>query len=103
MLAITAIIDTKFRIRGPLIIFLAAMTLAGLARNQMVILTFGQNNTVGTNARMAISVANLAYSVTGGIIGSTIFRSQDAPTYGPTLYTTMGVQAALIVVRVSIW
>lgn len=66
----------------------------------MTVLAFGQNNIIGSTKRTTMTIWNLVGSSVGGIIGSTIFRSQDAPTYGPGLYTTMAIQVLLLVVTV---
>jgi hypothetical protein len=36
----------------------------------------------------------------GGIVGSTVFRSQDAPNYRPGIYATMIAAALIIVISV---
>lgn len=53
-------------------------------------LAFNQSNTLGAANRAMSSGLLIACGAIGGIIGSLIFRGQDAPGYGPGIYTTMG-------------
>jgi hypothetical protein len=70
----------------------------GVQANAMAVLAFWQNNIVGSSKRGVMTVWNLFGSSIGGIIGSTIFRSQDAPAYSPGLYTVLALQALLLVI-----
>ncbi|VUC37779.1 unnamed protein product [Clonostachys rosea] len=135
MLILTAFIGDKLRMRAPIIISLALLTLIGMIlvsierferlvtdkakvvrpvyssevryaglffavmgaqANQTAILSFAQNNIVGSSKKLFVSALNIGGGALGGIIGSTIFRSEDAPTYGPGLYTVIALQALLI-------
>ena len=53
-------------------------------------LAFNQSNTLGAANRAMSSGLLIACGAIGGIIGSLIFRGQDAPGYTPGIYTTIG-------------
>ncbi|KAF4456261.1 MFS general substrate transporter [Fusarium albosuccineum] len=58
-------------------------TLSGSLVNGPMIIVFAQNN-APTRAKRAVSSGlQLTMGAVGGIIGSTVFRSQDAPSYTP--------------------
>ncbi|KAJ5814250.1 uncharacterized protein N7503_001000 [Penicillium pulvis] len=59
------------------------LTLGGSLVNGPMIVVFGQNNAPTRTARSVSSGLQLTFGAIGGIIGSTVFRSQDAPTYTP--------------------
>ncbi|KAJ6002532.1 hypothetical protein N7451_005079 [Penicillium sp. IBT 35674x] len=59
------------------------LTLGGSLVNGPMIVVFGQNNAQTRTARSVSSGLQLTFGAIGGIIGSTVFRSQDAPTYTP--------------------
>ncbi|KAK5172366.1 uncharacterized protein LTR77_004005 [Saxophila tyrrhenica] len=54
------------------------------------LLAFNQSNTLGAANRAISSGMLIACGAIGGIIGSLIFRGQDAPGYAPGIYTTIG-------------
>lgn len=74
-------------------IFLAAM---GVHCNTPALLAFNQSNTLGAANRAIASGLLIACGAIGGIIGSLIFRGQDAPTYSPGIYTTIGMSVYMI-------
>ncbi|KAK3711520.1 hypothetical protein LTR37_009511 [Vermiconidia calcicola] len=111
--------DAK-HMRGPIIIVNAVLGLIGLpllgfatnvgARyfgvflavtscnaNVPTILTFQANNIRGQWKRALASATLVGSGGIGGIIGSTVFRSQDAPAYVPGMITTI-IACVLIVV-----
>lgn len=73
--------------------------LATIAANANVpcVLTWQANNIRGQWKRALCSATLVGSGGLGGIVGSTVFRSQDAPGYRPGIYTTM-LAAALIIV-----
>lgn len=73
--------------------------LATTAANANVpcVLTWQANNIRGQWKRALCSATLVGTGGIGGIIGSTVFRSQDAPAYRPGIYTTI-IAAALIIV-----
>ena len=62
----------------------------GVHCNVPAMLAFNQSNTLGAANRAMSSGLLIACGALGGIIGSLIFRGQDAPGYTPGVYTTMG-------------
>lgn len=73
--------------------------LATIAANANVpcVLTWQANNIRGQWKRALCSATLVGTGGIGGIIGSTVFRSQDAPNYRPGIYATM-IAAALIII-----
>jgi len=68
-------------------IFLATM---GVHCNSCGLLAFNQSNIISSAGRAVSAGILIACGAVGGIIGSLIFRGQDAPSYGPGIYTTLG-------------
>jgi hypothetical protein len=68
-------------------IFLATM---GVHCNTPALLALNQSNMLGAANRAVSSGILIACGAIGGIIGSLIFRGEDAPEYGPGIYTSMG-------------
>ena len=60
------------------------------------VLTWQANNIRGQWKRALCSATLVGSGGIGGIVGSTVFRSQDAPGYKPGIYATM-LAAALII------
>lgn len=73
--------------------------LATIAANANVpcVLTWQANNIRGQWKRALCSATLVGSGGIGGIIGSTVFRSQDAPGYRPGIYATM-IAAGLIII-----
>lgn len=107
-----AVIGDRYRLRGPIIIFnsvlgLIGLPLLGFASNNGVryfgaflaticgnanvpaVLTYQANNIRGQWKRAFCSATLVGFGGIGGIIGSTIFRGQDTPTYRPGIMGTM--------------
>jgi hypothetical protein len=61
----------------------------GVHSNVPAMLAFNPSNTLGAASRAMSSGLLIACGAIGGIIGSLIFRGQDAPSYGPGIYTTI--------------
>jgi hypothetical protein len=74
-------------------IFLATM---GVHSNTPALLAFNQSNIVGSAARAVYAGILIACGAIGGVIGSLIFRGQDAPSYGPGIYTTIGLTTYMV-------
>lgn len=68
----------------------------GAQVNQVGIITWAQNNIVGSSKRGFVAALTIAGGSLGGIVGSTVFRDQDAPGYAPGLYTTIALQGVMI-------
>lgn len=115
-----AYIGDKHHIRGPIIIVNAALGLIGLPllgfvktpavryfgvflattscnANIPTILSYQANNLRGQWKRALASATLVGAGGIGGIIGSTVFRSQDKPGYLPGIYATT-IACALVIV-----
>jgi hypothetical protein len=81
----------------------------GAQCNTPAIITFQQNNVVGSSKRSVAAAMNIGSGAIGGIIGRfipvteinlltfrTIFRAQDAPFYRTGMYATIGMQCFLV-------
>ncbi|KAI4174141.1 MAG: hypothetical protein LQ343_002476 [Gyalolechia ehrenbergii] len=84
--------DTRARYFG---VFFAT---AGANANVPSVLTYQANNIRGQWKRAFCSATLVGMGALGGIVGSTVFRSQDAPTYIPGLSVAMGSQAVILLV-----
>ncbi|KAL9006062.1 MAG: hypothetical protein Q9188_001189 [Gyalolechia gomerana] len=84
--------DTRARYFG---VFFAT---AGANANVPSVLTYQANNIRGQWKRAFCSATLVGMGALGGIVGSTAFRSQDAPTYIPGLSVAMGSQAVILLV-----
>ncbi|KAH8587437.1 retrograde regulation protein 2 [Bisporella sp. PMI_857] len=116
-----AVIGDKYRMRAPIIIFFAVIGLIGLpilgyatnngARyfgvflatisanaNIPAILTYQANNIRGQWKRALCSAILVGFGGIGGIIGSTVFREQDAPKYGPGILTCLIANGLVIII-----
>ena len=116
-----AVLGDKYHIRGPIVIFNAVLGLIGLpllgyAHNNGVryfgvflatiagnanvpaVLTYQANNIRGQWKRALCSATLVGFGGIGGIIGSTVFREQDAPKYGPGIMTTMIANGLVILI-----
>ncbi|GLB14927.1 hypothetical protein AtubIFM61612_004732 [Aspergillus tubingensis] len=116
-----AVYADKWHLRGPIIAANAAMGLLGLAllgylkesgpryfgvflatiaanANCPALVSWQSNNVRGQWKRAFTSATLIGGGSIGGIIGTTVFRAQDAPNYRPGLLTTMIANALIIVV-----
>ncbi|KAF1984844.1 pantothenate transporter [Aulographum hederae CBS 113979] len=73
----------------------------GTQGNVPATLAYGQNQTPHVDRRGIYSAAMITIGSAGGVAGSTIFRSQDAPNYVPGMWTTLALQMLYIVVTFS--
>ncbi|RVX72360.1 hypothetical protein B0A52_04565 [Exophiala mesophila] len=110
----------KFRIRSPFMIGHAVVTVIGfilmgwgpntggkltgvffsMAGIQCIIptvLTFMPNNLVSVRARRVGIATQIVLGAVGGVIGSQIFRAQDAPLYRPGMYAAFGLMVAFVI------
>ncbi|ORY16928.1 retrograde regulation protein 2 [Clohesyomyces aquaticus] len=55
-------------------------------------LAYGQNQTARVRKRGAVAAAMISVGAAGGITGSTIFQSKDAPLYLPGMWATISMQ-----------
>ena len=110
-----AYVSDKFRIRWPVLCFQAATAIVGLLiilyagppgvryfglylavfgtqANIPGSLAYGQSNTSKQERKGVVAAAMISVGAAGGICGSTIFRSQDAPQYLPGMWSTIAMQ-----------
>lgn len=122
---ISAYVSDKLRIRWPIMVFQAGVAIVGLlmvlyaevpaARyvglflaiygcqsNIPSSLAYGQNQTARQEKRGVVAAASISGGAIGGICGSTIFRSQDAPQYLPGMWTTIILLILYCVVTFSL-
>lgn len=84
--------DTRARYFG---VFFAT---AGSNANVPSVLTYQANNIRGQWKRAFCSATLVGMGALGGIVGSTVFRSLDSPTYVPGLSVAMGSQVVILLV-----
>ncbi|KIW30862.1 uncharacterized protein PV07_02555 [Cladophialophora immunda] len=118
---IAAYIGDRFMIRGPIIVFNACCTIAGVVMmgyantasvryagvflglppyNASIpaIFSYQHNNIVGQTKRAIGAAVMIAGGGIGGIIASNAFQQKDAPGYRPGLNTVIAVQALTVVI-----
>ncbi|KAF3403250.1 hypothetical protein DPV78_003751 [Talaromyces pinophilus] len=78
--------------------FGAILTCAGCSANIPSIMVFQANNIRGQWKRAFCSASLIGLGGTGGIVGSLVFRSQDAPTYLPGIYACLTANGLIAVV-----
>ncbi|KAL9625936.1 MAG: hypothetical protein Q9204_007716, partial [Flavoplaca sp. TL-2023a] len=77
--------------------FGAFFATAGANANVPSVLTYQANNIRGQWKRAFCSATLVGLGALGGIVGSTVFRSQDTPTYVPGLSVAMGSQVVILI------
>ena len=120
-----AVLGDKYHLRGPFIIGNGVMGLIGLpllgfahnvgARyfgvflattacnaNVPCVLTFQANNIRGQWKRALASATLVGAGGIGGIIGSTVFRSQDEPKYTPGIIAAMLAMGLVILITCTL-
>ncbi|KAL3436114.1 major facilitator superfamily domain-containing protein [Aspergillus tetrazonus] len=118
---IQGVVADKWRIRGPIVAINAAMGLLGLGllgyldspapryfgvflatiggnANCPALVSWQSNNIRGQWKRALTSATLIGGGSIGGILGTTVFRAQDAPNYRPGLLTTMLANAIMILI-----
>ncbi|TVY81952.1 putative transporter [Lachnellula suecica] len=116
-----AMLGDKYHVRGPIVAFNALLGLVGLpllgyAKNNGVrylgvflatiacnanipaVLTYQANNIRGQWKRALCSATLVGAGGIGGIVGSTVFRDQDSPKYGPGIMTTMIASGLVLII-----
>ncbi|OJD24706.1 hypothetical protein ACJ73_03936, partial [Blastomyces percursus] len=112
---LTSLLGDKLRLRGPLIFFnslslIAGFLMLGLPASQQVTVryigtflatgayvsnwaalnAYQANNIVGQWKRATVAASVTACNGLGGIAGSFIVRSSEAPTYGTAVWVSIG-------------
>ncbi|KAF2403916.1 MFS general substrate transporter [Trichodelitschia bisporula] len=118
---LTGWLGDKYRLRGPIILFNALLCIIGLPligwvhnvgvryfgvflvtaganANVPAIMTYQANNIRGHWKRAFCSATLVGFGGIGGIIGSLVFRDQDAPTYLPGLWAALASQLIVIAI-----
>lgn len=118
-MAIGSTISDRYHVRAPLLIFNASLCIIGLPimgfatslpvryfgvflaiaganANIPMAMTYQANNIRGQWKRAFCSATLVGMGGVGGIIGSTVFREQDAPTYHPGLSVAIGANVLII-------
>ncbi|KAI9373919.1 major facilitator superfamily domain-containing protein [Aspergillus egyptiacus] len=121
----TSWVGDKYRIRAPILVFNSVITLIGLPimgfakspavrffgvfittaganANIPASMAYQANNIRGQWTRAFASATLVAFGGIGGIAGSLVFRSQDAPEYIPGIWAAIACQLCLILVVVSL-
>ena len=70
--------------------------------NVPCILTYQANNIRGQWKRALCSATLVGMGGVGGIVGSTVFRSQDEPEYLPGMYACMVANALVILITLAL-
>lgn len=109
----------KYHMRGPACAFNAVLAIVGLAlvgfaadakirylgvffataganANIPVAMSYQANNIRGQWKRAFCSATLVGFGALGGIVGSTVFRSEDAPEYIPGISVAMGSQVLIL-------
>jgi hypothetical protein len=117
----SAVYADRHRIRGPIIIFNCCLGIIGLSllgfeknnglryfgiflatisagANVPPVFTYQANNIRGQWKRAFCSATLVGSAGIGGIMGSTVFRDQDAPGYRPGIIVTICTNVVTIVV-----
>ena len=121
VIMVSAHFSDKWEVRSPFILFNGAICLLGTGllgwtssigvryfgafliaigvnANVPSNLTWQANNVRGQWKRAFVSALNVMFAGCGGIMGGTVFRGQDAPTYLPGIIACMVCGALIIVV-----
>ena len=111
----------KMKLRGPTVVFNAILGLIGLPllgfthnnglryfgvflaticanANVPAVLTYQANNIRGQWKRAFCSATLVGFGGIGGIIGSTVFRTQDEPTYRPGIEACMIANGLVVII-----
>ncbi|KAJ6087996.1 MFS general substrate transporter [Penicillium canescens] len=120
MMVVTSWIGDRYHIRGPILIFNALVTIIGLPllgftkgnaprmvgaflttmgcnSNIPAAMAYQANNIRGQWKRAIASAIFVGLGASGGMTGSLVFRSQDAPGYHPGILTCIGLSVLIIV------
>ncbi|KIW14984.1 hypothetical protein PV08_07771 [Exophiala spinifera] len=70
------------------------LAIFGTQANVPGTLSYGQSNTAEIRKKGVVAAAMISVGAAGGICGSTIFKSSDAPRYIPGMWATIAMQLA---------
>ncbi|KAK2623503.1 hypothetical protein QTJ16_006504 [Diplocarpon rosae] len=72
------------------------ITVLGVQNNAASLHSYAQSQIANQEKRSMSAVALVFAGAVGGIAGSTIFRSQDAPEYLPGMWTSIGLNISIV-------
>ncbi|KAL2853925.1 major facilitator superfamily domain-containing protein [Aspergillus pseudoustus] len=90
--AIIGLLITLYAVPPGVRYFGTFLAVFGTQANVPATLAYGQNQTAQPTRKGVVSAAMIAVGAAGGVTGSTIFRSQDAPMYLPGMWSTITMQ-----------
>ena len=97
-LGITGLLITAYHPNDGVRYFGLFLGQAGCQGNIPAILTYQSNNIRLQSKRSVGSALQIGFGAIGGIIASTVFREEDAPTYVPGLWVTTGLQFLILMI-----
>ncbi|KAG6920204.1 hypothetical protein DXG01_004973 [Tephrocybe rancida] len=97
LICITGLSLTAFSNNGHIRYFGVFLLNAGNTGTVPGILAYASNNVVSHSKRSVQTALTVSLGGIGGIIASTVYRSQDAPRYLPGLGVTLGSQGVMII------
>ncbi|RTE76024.1 hypothetical protein BHE90_009516 [Fusarium euwallaceae] len=123
LMVIVSWIGDKYKTKAPILIVFGLLTIVGLAimgyttstgpryfgvflttaaanTNLPTIMAYQANNIRGQWKRAFCSATLVGFGGIGGIAGSLVFRTQDAPLYRPGVYATIACNSLLIIIVV---
>ncbi|KAK5081065.1 hypothetical protein LTR70_009327 [Exophiala xenobiotica] len=77
------------------------LAIFGCQANIPATLAYGNNQTGRNEKKGVVAAAMISSGALGGIAGSTIFRSQDAPLYMPGTWSTISMLMLYIIITIS--
>ena len=96
VMGITGLMITAYAERNGVRYFGIFLGQAGCQGNIPSILAYQSNNIRMQSKRAVGSALQIGFGAIGGIIASTVFREEDAPTYVPGLWVTTGLQFLIV-------
>ncbi|KIX10367.1 uncharacterized protein Z518_01449 [Rhinocladiella mackenziei CBS 650.93] len=78
------------------------LAIFGTQANVPGTLAYGQSQTAEVRKKGVVAAAMISVGAAGGITGSTIFRSQDAPQYLPGMWATISLQILYSIVTLGL-
>ena len=97
-IGITGLLITAYHPKDGVRYFGLFLGQAGCQGNIPSILAYQSNNIRQQSKRAVGSALQIGFGAIGGIIASTVFREEDAPTYVPGLWVTTGLQFFILII-----
>ncbi|TKA34117.1 hypothetical protein B0A50_00097 [Salinomyces thailandicus] len=102
ILAIIGLAILGFASNGGVRYFGVFLATAGANANIPVAMTYQANNIRGQWKRAFCSATLVGFGALGGIVGTTVFRSEDAPGYVPGISVAMGSQVVVCLLVIAL-